>query len=108
LADYWYAECRRCKWVTQHTEQDAAIHAAEDHVIDFHRDVAPAERGRLYIGHVQNRTENGISAADLQVGPTVRTLVRAQTLNAAPATEWAIELAPTTPASGAAGDGGKT
>lgn len=60
MADYWYAECLPCKWRHRYTAQDSAIIAAEDHVYTFHRDVAPAVRGRDYIGHVQNRSENAI------------------------------------------------
>jgi hypothetical protein len=63
MRDFWYAECVPCKWITAHTTQDAAIRAAEDHVIELHRNVPSEVRGREYIGHVQNRTENAYATA---------------------------------------------
>jgi hypothetical protein len=61
MADYWYAECIPCAWSTQHTDQDAAIKAAEDHVFSTHRDVPSTVRGTLFMGHVINRTENAFA-----------------------------------------------
>lgn len=61
MSDYWFAECHPCAWETKHTSQDAAIRAAEDHVIDHHRDVPSHIRGLEKIGHVQNRSENAFS-----------------------------------------------
>jgi hypothetical protein len=62
MADFWFAECIPCQWEEKHTTQDAAIAAAEDHVFDNHRKVPSAERGKQKIGHVQNRTENAVTA----------------------------------------------
>lgn len=64
--DVWVSECIRCKWVANHTTQDAAIKAAEDHVFTTHRGVAPFERAAQFIGHVQLRAANAIG---FQEGP---------------------------------------
>lgn len=57
MADFWFAECLPCKWEEKHTDQDSAIHAAEEHVFLNHRHVPPEVRGAKFMGHVQNRTE---------------------------------------------------
>ncbi len=65
----WFAECVPHKWETRHDEQDAAIRAAEQHVLDEHRDlftlpgdVRSRQMSEQRIGHVQLRDENAIAA----------------------------------------------
>src|SRR5258707_12147592 len=67
--DHWYAECLPCRWEETHDTEGAAISAAEQHVIDAHRDLFTlngVERSRKMvderIGHVQLRGENTIGA----------------------------------------------
>jgi hypothetical protein len=65
----WFAECVPCKWQEAHDGQDQALHAAETHVIDVHRDLfnLPGDQRSKQmadnrIGHVQLRDENAIAA----------------------------------------------
>jgi len=65
----WFAECVPHKWEMRHDEQDAAISAAEQHVLDEHRDlfslpgdVRSRQMSEQRIGHVQLRDENAIAA----------------------------------------------
>ncbi len=65
----WFSECVPCKWQEAHDTQDAAIHAAETHVLDKHRDLfslsGDVRSKRMIderISHVQLRDENAIGA----------------------------------------------
>jgi len=69
VANKWFSECAPCRWQETHDTQDAAIVAAQEHVVDAHRDLFSLpgdERSRKMvsdrIGHVQLRDENTIGA----------------------------------------------
>jgi hypothetical protein len=75
----WFAECVPCQWQEAHDTQDPAIHAAETHVLDEHRDlfslsgdVRSRKMADERIGHVQLRDENavGVGVSTGAVVPT--------------------------------------
>jgi hypothetical protein len=65
----WFAECVPCRWQEAHDTQDAALHAAESHVLEQHRELfaLPSDQRSKKmaderIAHVQLRDENAIAA----------------------------------------------
>ena len=108
MADFWFAECNPCKWEEKHTDEDAAIRAAEDHVFALHRSVPNLVRAEQRMGHVQNRTENAVTRAPedaIDIGSGASRFLP-PTTPAAP--EWPIELGHTASEPSAGGDSGNT